>query len=200
MILAIDSSSGTGSAALVDAGRLLREVTFAGGRSRGGGAPRALEELAVGEEEIHSVVVGTGPGSYNGIRSAIAVAWGFCAARGIPLSPVSSLLALAPGEYLAAGDARQGIFYLAHIREGLFEREPGLVSQEDLSRAAAGAGGLPLFFPADPGDGFPTAVVATPRAALLAGLAPATPVSAAFPLPIYLKPPNITPPRSTHAR
>lgn len=197
MIIALDSSTTTGTGALIDAGRLLREVTFAGGRSRGGGAPRALEELAEGAEEIDLVVVGTGPGSYNGIRSAIAVAWGFSAARGIPLLPVSSLLGLATGDYLAAGDARQGAFYFAHIGDGNFLVPPKLVTQDELSALAAASGDLPLFFPADPGEAFPNALVATPRASLLAALAVMPPDGSqpAFPEPIYLKPPNITAPR-----
>jgi tRNA threonylcarbamoyl adenosine modification protein YeaZ len=198
VILALDSSTESGSAALLEAGHLLREVTFAGGRNKGGGAAAALEELAISAEIIDVVVVGTGPGSYNGIRSAVAVAWGFAKARGATLHGVSSLLALAPGEYLAAGDARQSQYYFAHIRDGKFVVEPTLLTSETLQEAVNAHPDLPVFSPA-PLDLLPDAVVAGPRATLLAGFAPteADPPPPGIPLPLYLKPPHITKPRGS---
>ncbi len=198
MILALDSSTESGSAALLEAGHLLREVTFAGGRNKGGGAAAALEDLAVSGELIDVVVVGTGPGSYNGIRSAVAVAWGFAKARSANLHGVSSLLAIAPGEYLAAGDARQGQFYFAHVRDGKFVVEPTLLTPGALKEVVTGHLDLPIYSPA-PLDLLPGAVVASPRATLLAGFA-TTEVDQplpGIPLPLYLKPPHITKPRGT---
>ena len=70
--------------------------------------------------DIKRVIVGIGPGSYNGIRSAIAVAWGISTARGIPLVGISSLLGLDEGSYCAVGDARRGQYYLARVSSGRF--------------------------------------------------------------------------------
>ncbi len=195
MILAMDSSAECGSAALVGAQGVVREITFAGGRSRKGGVTAALTELAAGG--IRGVVVGLGPGSYNGIRSAVAAAWGFALARGIPLTGVSSLLAIATGEYLAAGDARQSQFYFAHVRNGAFVTEPALHGREGLLELIGAHPDLPVYAPAP--LGVPREVVATPRAALLAGFAEPSPGPLRLPTPIYLKPPHITQPRKRHA-
>lgn len=64
------------------------------------------------------LVVGTGPGSFAGIRSAIAFAQGYrigsgCEVLGLP-SPCAVIGALgAPGEVTVVGDARQGKIWLA---------------------------------------------------------------------------------------
>lgn len=198
MILALDSSTEYGSAALLEAGHLIREVTFAGGRNKGAGAAAAMEDLSISGEIIDVVVVGTGPGSYNGIRSAVAMAWGFAKARGAILHGVSSLLALAPGEYLAVGDARQGQFYFAHIRDGKFVVEPKLLTPGTLKEAVGTGPVLPIYSPG-PLNLLPNAVVASPRATLLAGFASteAGPQPPDIPRPLYLKPPHITKPRGT---
>lgn len=202
MILAVDSSTSVGSAALVDAGRLLREEAFAGGRSRGGGVARAIADLILDAGEISAVVVGTGPGSYSGIRSAVAAAWGFAVTRRTPLFGVSSLLALAPGEYFAVGDARRGQYYFARIRDGEFVESPHLLTPGEILASIARCPDLPVFVPSDTPRVVPGQRVATPRAALLAGLVPIDPESAPpwppMPVPMYLKPPSITAPKSTH--
>lgn len=211
MILALDSSSENGSAALVADDRIVREIEFPGGRSRAGGAAQALATLA--EVEARAVVVGLGPGSYNGIRSAVALAWGFARARRIRLSGIPSLLGLAPGEFLAAGDARQSQFYFAHVREWGFVTPPELVTQVGLLERLAAHPTLEVLVPT--ALGLPRERVSTPRAALLAHVSrmsrPAQPTSesastapapipapapapAPIPIPIYLKPPHVTTP------
>jgi len=194
MILAIDSSGEKGSAALVEEGRIVREISFAGGRARGGGAAFAIEDLAACGESIESVVVGLGPGSYNGIRSAVAAAWGFSMARGAGLTGISSLLGIATGEYLAVGDARQGHYYFAHVSGGKFLVEPCLVTPEAMLAAVARNQELPIYTPAEL-TMLPGAVVTAPQAALLASYADRPPVSFLMPKPLYLKPPHITKPR-----
>jgi tRNA threonylcarbamoyladenosine biosynthesis protein TsaB len=202
MILAVDSSSPVGSAALVEAGRLLREETFAGGRARGGGAAEALAGFAAGGGQVTAVVVGLGPGSYSGIRAAVAVCWGFAAARSLPLHGVSSLPAIAPGEFIAAGDARQGQFYFARVKDGAFLERPVLVDAASLVRRCAAWPELRVFSPSDLSGVISRAEVGTPRAALLAGLVDPDPMPhpglPAMPEPLYLKPPHITKPRAHH--
>ncbi len=195
MILAIDSSSESGSAALLEAGRVVRDVSFAGGRARGGGAAFAIEELATSGESIEAVVVGLGPGSYNGIRSAVAAAWGFAMARGSGLTGVSSLLAISPGEYLAAGDARQGHYYFAHVSEGKFLIEPCLLTSEALLAVVSKNQGLPVYTSSELTDLLPESVVTAPQAALLASYAECSSPCPPMPSPYYLKPPHITKPQ-----
>ncbi|MCX7869836.1 MAG: tRNA (adenosine(37)-N6)-threonylcarbamoyltransferase complex dimerization subunit type 1 TsaB [Terrimicrobiaceae bacterium] len=200
MILALDASTDSGTAAVVERGRLVRELVFPGGRARGGGAASALAEVA-GNLDIKAVVVGTGPGSYSGVRAAVAAAWGFAAARHIPLRGVSSLLALGPGEYLAVGDARRGEFYFAWVRDGEFIEAPRLAGKEAIASLLEKRPELPVFSPAGMNEIFPRAVPRTPQAALLAGFAMAGDAAGGLPTmpePLYLKPPHATLP-SGHA-
>ena len=55
----------------------------------------ALQKSGLNREEIEIIALGIGPGSYNGIRSAIAVALGWQLAREIKLSAISSAETLA---------------------------------------------------------------------------------------------------------
>jgi len=194
MILAIDSSSESGSAALVEEGRVVRAISFAGGRARGGGAAFAIEELAASKDALHGVVVGLGPGSYNGIRSAVAAAWGFAMARNSPLTGVSSLLAISSGEYLAVGDARQGHFYFAYVCHGRFLVEPALLTEATLLEAVGRHQGLPVYSSTGLTSLLPESVVSFPQAALLARYATNAGPCAGIPKPFYLKPPHITKP------
>ena len=50
----------------------------------------ALREAGVEREQIDCLAIGLGPGSYTGVRAAIAVAQGWQLARGIRLLGVST--------------------------------------------------------------------------------------------------------------
>lgn len=192
-ILAIDASAPVGRAALVSGGVIEVELEFGGGRSRGGGAASAIEELAKSgaSKGIAGVVVGTGPGSYTGLRSSIAAAWGFALARNVPLSGVSSLLALGVGEYLAIGDARRGEFYWARVRDGIFLDAPVLVDRTRIEALLSEFPGLPRCVPSP--AGIPGEELAVPRMEVLASLAKFDDrLPGGLCEPIYLKPPHIT--------
>ena len=81
MILSLDASTARGSVALVSGTRVIREIFVDAPRGRGGALFAAIESLLGKAAEIKRAVVGIGPGSYNGIRSAIAVAWGISTSR-----------------------------------------------------------------------------------------------------------------------
>jgi tRNA A37 threonylcarbamoyladenosine modification protein TsaB len=139
-------------------------------------------------------VVGIGPGSYNGIRSAIAVAWGIATARNIPLVGVPSLLGLAGSEYFAIGDARGGHFYFAHVREGQFLVFPEAIDEKQVMERLAEAPSLPVHVPAFVAM-LPHGIVAHPVASRLAERSVGFVRSESIPEPLYLKPPKITEPR-----
>jgi len=179
-------------------------IPFSGGRARDCAAAEAIAALCRKHPEtsIDAVVVGIGPGSYNGLRSSLAAAWGFAFARNIPLAGVSSWLALAEGDFAVAGDARQNQIAFARVSNGAFVAAPRIVSREEASREIAAldtsfppSPPVPLLCPAP--CGFPGERQCAPqphllvRVALAQGIS-ATPVFATMPEPMYLKPPHVT--------
>jgi tRNA threonylcarbamoyl adenosine modification protein YeaZ len=80
-----------------------------------------LREAALEREHIERLVVGIGPGSYTGVRAAIAMAQGWQLARAVKLQGISSVECLArqaqadglTGRISIVIDAQRGEFYLA---------------------------------------------------------------------------------------
>jgi tRNA threonylcarbamoyladenosine biosynthesis protein TsaB len=123
-ILALEFSSARRSVALARAGAVLAEaVEGGGGRTTNalGLIEKVLAQSKISREEIAVIAVGLGPGSYTGIRAAIAVAQGWQLARGVKLLGVSSAESLAAqaqaakifGRMNVVVDAQRGEFYLA---------------------------------------------------------------------------------------
>jgi tRNA threonylcarbamoyladenosine biosynthesis protein TsaB len=83
---------------------------------------RLLAELGARPSEVRTVVVGTGPGSYTGLRVGIATALGLARAHGAALAGVpsteSQVLASVPDGATATVviDARAGEVYFARCR------------------------------------------------------------------------------------
>src|SRR5882672_5700400 len=123
-ILALEFSSEQRSVALARDGIVLSEaIERSGGRTTNafGLIEKALAQAKILREEIEVIAVGLGPGSYTGIRGAIALAQGWQLARGIKLLGVSSAEVLAAqaqaekffGRVNVVIDAQRGEFYLA---------------------------------------------------------------------------------------
>lgn len=190
VILALESSGPQGSIALVGEDGI--EKRFDCPRGRGGELFGAIEEILGSRPSLSRVVVGLGPGSYNGIRAAIAAGWGIAAARKVPVVGLSSLLGLGEGEYLAVGDARRGQYYFSHVRDGVFLREPCLMQAAEL--LAAIEPGLPVYASA-PLTLLPQAEIVHPSAARLGALGGMREPGTEVPEPLYLKPAFITTPK-----
>ena len=112
--LVIDRSTRTQSVALVEDGRIAAAAVLGGSDSRiGDWAPKTLG-FARGAK-IDRIVTGTGPGSFAGIRAAIAFAQGYSIGSGCETFGIPSACAYArEGEKIAAiGDSRRGRFWLA---------------------------------------------------------------------------------------
>ncbi len=161
-ILAIEFSSSQRSVAVVQGdstgSAIAESEAVATGPDTAG--PLGLVEMALGEagierEQIEGIAIGLGPGSYTGIRCAIALAQGWELARGTPLLGVSSAECLAAQAYAEgmAGqvhllvDAQRGEFYLAsYLMEpsGWNEVAPlALATPSDVS-ARLRSGGVPV--------------------------------------------------------
>jgi tRNA threonylcarbamoyladenosine biosynthesis protein TsaB len=122
-ILALEFSSPQRSVAIARDGNVLAEACETGGRNTAafGMIEKILAEAKIEREEIETIAIGLGPGSYTGIRAAISIAQGWQLARGIKLLGVSSIEAIAAqaqaekvfGRVNVVIDAQRNEFYLA---------------------------------------------------------------------------------------
>src|SRR5438093_1155996 len=101
-ILALEFSSAQRSVALLERRTGVPPVVFGEMVEAGDGGTRALGLIEavlklshVEREQIECLAIGLGPGSYNGIRAAIALAQGWQLARGVRILGVSSVECLA---------------------------------------------------------------------------------------------------------
>jgi len=132
-ILALEFSSAQRSVAVLEGGNVVPPAVLGEKVEAGGRAARALgliEEILklshVELEQIECLAVGLGPGSYTGIRSAIALAQGWQLATGVRLLGVSSAECLAAqaqdqgwfGSMNIVIDAQRKEFYLAGYEIG----------------------------------------------------------------------------------
>jgi tRNA threonylcarbamoyl adenosine modification protein YeaZ len=100
-LAAIDTSTELGSVALFEDGRLVREATvLASGRHGEALLPMVsalFEEVGWAPRGVGRWAVGVGPGSFTGVRVAMALVKGIVLATGAELVGVTSLDALAEG-------------------------------------------------------------------------------------------------------
>jgi tRNA threonylcarbamoyladenosine biosynthesis protein TsaB len=105
LVLALDTTSRSGSAAVVQDGGLLAEIVGDGSRTHGERLPRdlmrVLDAASVTLEAIDLLAVAAGPGSFTGLRVGIAAMQGLAMATNRRIVPISALDALA----VAAADA-----------------------------------------------------------------------------------------------
>lgn len=189
-ILAIDTSTSRGSVALLAGAEIVFREDFLADRSHGAALFSVLARARDLAPTLERIVVGLGPGSYAGIRIAIAAAIGLELSTGATLLGAPSVAAWETGvaSYIAVGDARRGTFYWTRVENGACNDGPRLLTQEELAGEVAAAT-LPLFA-IEPLAGIAHLRMAFPAAAILARLAATGKVVASegVPEPIYLRP------------
>lgn len=199
-ILAVENSFSAASVAVAEGGRILGLRRFDSPRGRGTGLFTVLEEMRPLWRGADRLAVGLGPGSYNGVRAACALAGAFQLALGLDVvtAPSCCLLDHGDGTYLAVGDARGGRLWRAEVRGRRLAGDILLLSPEELAREKDRHDG-PVCRVGSV-CGFEDWPAAAPDAAVLAVLAehlvPADPSALA---PLYLKPPHITAPKARGA-
>lgn len=136
MILAFETSTPCASLAIVQEGEQepVWTSTFETDRAHNAAIFAPVEEaLALHRDDLRGIAVGIGPGSYGGVRVAIAVANGLGLALGLPLRGVSSLLGYGGGTPCrVVGDARRKTFYLAAVGPGGVDGDPELLEEAEL--------------------------------------------------------------------
>jgi tRNA threonylcarbamoyl adenosine modification protein YeaZ len=197
--LAIDTSTPHGSVALLDEGSLMFDERFTADRSHSSSLFVALEKARALADKVDQIVIGLGPGSYAGVRIAIAAAVGLRFALGARLAGIPSVAALETSAtaYIAIGDARRESFYFSRLEHGVCVEGPLLATEEELRQRLANGSALPVYGTAAVPQ-FPALQIVHPSAVLLAHLAAANRgiVATDNLEPIYLREPHITQPKS----
>lgn len=222
LVLALDASHARGSVAVCRGAEPLAEILFDASDTHSAtllpavAACLASAKTAIGAIELFAVV--TGPGSFTGLRIALATVKGFAAAGAGRVAPVSSLAVLAASfahaerPVLPLIDARRGEVYAAlyDARNGLPVEivSPAAAVPEAVASIAAAAKGRPVIacgtgalrYRPEIEPGLPAGSVfaserwAIPSASLCAILAlaraPLSPEELASLEPTYIRPPD----------
>ena len=163
-VLTIDAASPVPAVCVVSGGRLVEEPLPGDARASEALLPaigRALAAAGLDLADCARIAVCAGPGSFTGLRVALATAWGLGRARGIPVEAVSTLEAMA--ESAREAGVRRVVAALDALRGELVCEEFAL--DGDRARSLAPARLLPR---GDVRRAFPGAHVV----ALPAGLVP----------------------------
>jgi len=165
---------------------------------RGGAFFEVLDRAVKATGKSNRIAVGIGPGSYNGLRTAISAAEGLRLATGAELVGIASVRALPceSAEYVAVNDARGGVFYYVKIRDRKIMGEFELLSAESLAERLDSQTELPVFSSL-PVGAIPQAKVVLPDAVLIATLGLHEQSVESVIEPLYLKPAHITHPKRT---
>jgi len=118
-LLVLDAALSRCLAALVEDGACLAQRTAPGPHGQAAALPPLVEPLLDGR--LDAIAVGIGPGSFTGLRTAIALAEGLAAARGIRLVGVSTgeaLAGVAPHSVWACTENRRGQIFLERFAPG----------------------------------------------------------------------------------
>jgi tRNA threonylcarbamoyladenosine biosynthesis protein TsaB len=227
-ILALDTSMGACSAAVLRRDRaaqvlFTRQETMARGHAEAlmPMVADVLAEAGLSAGEIELIAATTGPGSFTGVRIAIAAARGLALVTGAKLFGTDSLAVMAKAAlatedleqepFAVAVDARRGMLYFglydgaARILEG-----PLLLAPDDAAKLlpaqlhlAVGSGAAVLAEAASR-RGLSVAAKLSelqPSAAALAGIADESGETSSALRPLYLRPPDAKPqPQAAAAR
>jgi tRNA threonylcarbamoyladenosine biosynthesis protein TsaB len=193
--LAIETSTPQGSVALLDDGCVIFSERFSADRSLGSELFTCLRRTREAAPRCDRIAIGLGPGSYSGVRIAIAAAVGLEFAWKAEVVGIPSILALdtAAEKYISVGDARRASFYYAIVENRECVEGPMLLNGEELKAALAAHASVPVFSAA-PMEGMAGVGICHPSAERLASLAEqGRGISARGEIqPIYLRDPHIT--------
>ena len=198
--LAIDTSTRTGRISVAAGQTVVFATDFHSERSHNSQIFSPLgDAISACGGKLQRIAVGTGPGSYTGVRIGIAAGIGLAMARKVPIAGIPSpcFAAAAPlaSSYTVVGDARRGSVFVAGVDRGELVSEPSLHPQGEPPPITD-----PVFT-FDESPCLPGALPTIPSASRLAVLAATMPtddfgaLARTAPEPIYLRPPFVTQPK-----
>ncbi len=202
-ILAFDSSSPTVSIAVLDFSSHSRTILYhheqLQERRDSTILFEALEKAIQQTGKPDEIVVGLGPGFYNGLRVSMAAAQGMSSALEISLKGIPSALTIESKSncYSIIGDARGEKYWLALVINHHFIQEPVLLTKEEIPGFLDP--NWPLFSSSTllKISGLPAITPAYPSSLLLGSLAQNS-SGINYPLsPLYLKEAHVTLPLSS---
>ena len=198
--LALEMSTAQGSIAWREDGEALFDGRFAADRKHSGAFFENVQQCLERFGRPEKIIVGLGPGSYAGVRIAIATAVGLRAASAAKLIGVPSICAIdtAAREYYVVGDARRESFFFGRVSDGRLIEGPSLHSRAELKMKIKESS-VPLYA-SEPLPQFPKATLAYPSAGRLAEVARdhVGEIADTRSLePIYLREPHITGPKAS---
>ncbi len=226
-ILALDTSMGACSAAVLRSdgaaqSLFLREERMARGHAEAlmPMVAKVMAEAGVTFAELDLIAVTLGPGSFTGVRIAIAAARGLALVTKAKLFGTDSLSVMArsavaagafrPGPFAVAADARRGMLYFGLYDEtGKRLEGPLLIAPDDAAillpsklRVAIGSGGALLAEAATRRGVHVEARLPElqPSAEALAAIAYESGETLPILRPLYLRPPDAKPQAQTAAR
>ena len=195
--LALDCAANACSVAVARGGKLVASHWRAMARGHAEAAPvmveRAMADAGADFPEISRITVTRGPGSFTGIRIALAAARGLALATGAGIAAVPTFEALRPpeppeGRLLAVLDTRRGSLYAADLSgaaEPFVTTAEALIAEAPFAAVGDAAAALAALAP----GAVQALAPALPDAArLLDRPFPPGPVS-----PLYLTPPHTGP-------
>jgi len=185
--LIIENSGERGSIVVARDRSLVLEKSFQGSAELASLADTTIK----GIERLDEIVVGIGPGSYTGLRVAVATALGIKLGLGCRTFGCPSVLGYPEENYLVIGDARRGALFLGEIRAGKLAELPRLVPRAEIVAEISKAA-VKRIFVTSPIAELPEAEVVLPHARYLLGRDESY---VELQEPIYLKEPHITHPK-----
>ena len=150
-LLAVDTSAGRGSVALVDGGRVLTDYSDEARSHTRRLEPMInalLDQAGLRLSDLDALAYGAGPGSFTGLRVTAGLVQGLAFGLQLPVVPVSSLRAMAyvvhdrleaPTTVAVARDARMGEVYW-----GLYRVTPAGTVEPEVPDALVSPGDLQL--------------------------------------------------------
>ena len=185
--LIIENSGQTGSIVLARDRSVVLEKSFQGSAQLASLADTTIK----GIDRLDEIVVGIGPGSYTGLRVAVATALGIKLALGCRTFGCPSVLGYPEENCLVIGDARRGALFLGESRAGKLAELPRLVPGAEIVAEISKANRNRIFATSRIPE-LPEAEVLLPHARYLVGRDESY---VELQEPIYLKEPHITKPQ-----